>query len=85
MAILVEITVNEHGYGKVLGATESIKEYKASRVSFFQWQRFRGLNGVKLVVGDMKLKEAAKKVEDAIRPTVIFQQTLEPYPYQQCD
>ena len=28
------------------------KEDKASWVSFFQWLRSRGLNGVKLVVGD---------------------------------
>ena len=29
-----------------------MKEDKASWVSFFQWPRSRGLDGVKLVVGD---------------------------------
>ena len=29
-----------------------MKEDKASWVSFFQWLRGRGLNGVKLIVGD---------------------------------
>ena len=52
VAILVAIAVNEDGYREVLGATEGMKEDKASWVSFFQWLRSRGLNGVKLVVGD---------------------------------
>ena len=34
------------------GAAEGMKEDKASWVSFFQWLRGRGLDGVKLVVGD---------------------------------
>ncbi len=40
------------GYREVLGAAEGMKEDKASWVSFFQWLRGRGLDGVKLVVGD---------------------------------
>ena len=52
VAILVAIAVNEDGYREVLGATEGMKEDKASWVSFFQWLRSRGLDGVKLVVGD---------------------------------
>ena len=52
MAILVAIAVNEDGYREVLGAAEGMKEDKASWVSFFQWLRGRGLDGVKLVVGD---------------------------------
>ena len=52
VAILVAIAVNEDGYREVLGAAEGMKEDKASWVSFFQWLRSRGLNGVKLVVGD---------------------------------
>ena len=54
---------------------------------FFQWLRGRGLDGVKLIVGDkcmgmqeavaaelrtMKLKEAAKKVEDGIEETLTY-------------
>ena len=52
VAILVAIAVNEDGYREVLGAAEGMKEDKASWVSFFQWLRSRGLNGVKLIVGD---------------------------------
>ena len=52
VAILVAIAVNEDGYREVLGAAEGMKEDKASWVNFFQWLRGRGLDGVKLVVGD---------------------------------
>ena len=52
VAILVAIAVNEDGYREVLGAAEGMKEDKASWVSFFQWLRSHGLDGVKLVVGD---------------------------------
>ena len=52
VAILVAIAVNEDGYREVLGAAEGMKEDKASWISFFQWLRGRGLDGVKLVVGD---------------------------------
>ena len=52
VAVLVAIAVNEDGYREVLGAAEGMKEDKASWVSFFQWLKGRGLNGVKLIVGD---------------------------------
>ena len=52
VAILVAIAVNEDGYHEVLGAAEGMKEDKASWVSFFQWLRGRGLDGVKLIVWD---------------------------------
>ena len=52
VAILVAIAVNEDGYREVLGAAEGMKEDKSSWVNFFQWLRGRGLDGVKLVVGD---------------------------------
>lgn len=52
VAILVAIAVNEDGYREVLGAAEGMKEDKASWVNFFQWLHGRGLDGVKLVVGD---------------------------------
>ena len=51
-AILVAIAVNKNGYREVLGAAEGTKEDKASWVSFFQRLRGRGLEDVKLVVGD---------------------------------
>ena len=52
VAILVAIAVNEDGYREVLGAAEGMKEDKASSVGFFQWLKSRGLDGVKLIVGD---------------------------------
>ena len=52
VAILVAIAVNEDGFREVLGAAEGMKEDKASWVNFFQWLRGRGLDGVKLIVGD---------------------------------
>ena len=52
VAILVAIAVNEDGYREALGAAEGMKEDKASWISFFQWLHSRGLDGVKLIVGD---------------------------------
>ena len=52
VVVLVAIAVNKDGYREVLGAAEGMKEDKASWVSFFQWLRGRGLEGVKLIVGD---------------------------------
>ena len=52
VSILVAIAVNEDGYREVLGAAEGMKEDKASWVSFFQWLKSRGLDGVKLIIGD---------------------------------
>lgn len=64
VAILVAIAVNEDGYREVLGAAEGMKEDKASWISFFQWLKSRGLEGVKLVVGDkcMGMLEAVGEV-----------------------
>jgi len=58
VAILVAIAVNEDGFREVLGAAEGMKEDKASWVSFFQWLRGRGLDGVKLIVGDKLFPDA---------------------------
>ncbi len=52
VSILIAIGVNEDGYREVLGAGEGMKEDKASWIGFLQWLRGRGLEGVKLVVGD---------------------------------
>ena len=64
VAVLVVIAVNEDGFREVLGAAEGMKEDKASWVSFFQWLRGRGLDGVKLIVGDkcMGMLEAVGEV-----------------------
>ena len=112
VAVLVAIAVNEDGFREVLGAAEGMKEDKTSWVSFFQWLRGRGLDGVKLIklfsvlpkskvkivakmlkaihaqeskkasrekakavvtgLRAMKLKEAAKKVEDGIEETLTY-------------
>ena len=64
VAVLVAIAVNEAGFREVLGAAEGMKEDKTSWVSFFQWLRGRGLDGVKLIVGDkcMGMLEAVGEV-----------------------
>ena len=64
VAVLVAIAVNEDGYREVLGAAEGMKEDKASWLSFFQWLKGRGLNGVRLIVGDkcLGMLEAAGEV-----------------------
>ena len=64
VAVLVAIAVNEDGYREVLGAAEGMKEDKASWLSFFQWLKGRGLDGVRLIVGDkcLGMLEAAGEV-----------------------
>ena len=64
VAILVAIAVNEDGLREVLGAAEGVKEDNASWVSVFRWLRGRGLDGVKLIVGDkcMGMLEAVGEV-----------------------
>ena len=49
---MAAIAANEDSYREVLSAAEGMKEDKASWVSFFQWLRGQGLDGVKLIVGD---------------------------------
>ena len=64
VAVLVAIAVNEDGYREVLGAAEGMKEDKESWLEFFKWLRGRGLNGVKLIIGDkcLGMLEAAGEV-----------------------
>ena len=64
VAVLVAIAVNEDGYREVLGAAEGMKEDKASWQTFFQWLKRRGLDGVRLIVGDkcLGMLEAAGEV-----------------------
>ena len=57
MAVMLSLVpsafaAQQDSYREVLGAAEGMKEDKASWISFFQWLRGRGLNGVKLIVGD---------------------------------
>ena len=64
VSVLVAIAVNEDGYREVLGAEEGMKEDKASWKNFLQWLKGRGLDGVKLIVGDkcLGMVEAAGEV-----------------------
>ena len=52
VSILVAIAVNEDGFREILGAAEGMKEDKANWVEFFKWLKSRGLEGVRLIVGD---------------------------------
>ena len=64
VAVPAAFAVNEDGFREVLGAAEGMKEDKASWVGFFQRLRGRGLDGVKLIVGDkcMGMLEAVGEV-----------------------
>lgn len=52
VSILVAIGVDEDGYREVIGAAEGMKEDAESWKNFLVWLKERGLDGVKLVVGD---------------------------------
>ena len=52
VSILVAIGVDEDGYREVIGAAEGMKEDAESWKSFLVWLKERGLDGVKLMVGD---------------------------------
>lgn len=52
VSILVAIGVNQDGCREIIGAAEGMKEDKESWRSFFVWLKERGLNGVRLIIGD---------------------------------
>lgn len=52
VSILVAIGVDEEGYREVIGAAEGMKEDAESWKNFLIWLKERGLEGVKLMVGD---------------------------------
>lgn len=52
VAILIAMAVNEDGYREVIGASEGMKEDKASWQEFLKSLKERGLSGVRLVIGD---------------------------------
>ena len=52
VSILVAIGVDEEGYREVIGAAEGMKEDAESWKNFLIWLRERGLDSVKLMVGD---------------------------------
>ena len=55
VSILVAIGVNSAGYREILGAAEGMKEDHGSWHSFFVWLKERGLQGVRLFIGDKNL------------------------------
>ena len=54
-SVLIAIGVTEDGYREILGAAEGLKEDLESWKNFFVWLKSRGLEGVKLVIGDKAL------------------------------
>ena len=52
VSILVAIGVDEDGYREIIGAAEGMKEDGESWRSFLVWLKERGLDGVRLIVGD---------------------------------
>ncbi len=52
VSILIAMAVNKEGYREVIGASEGMKEDKASWLAFLQGLRERGLSGVQLFIGD---------------------------------
>ena len=52
VSIPAAIGVNEDGYREVIRAAEGMKEDAESWKNFLVWLRERGLDGVKLIVGD---------------------------------
>ena len=53
--MLVAIGVTEDGYREVIGTAEGLKEDTASWKNFFVWLKSRGLEDVKLIIGDKNL------------------------------
>ena len=50
--VAILVVVNQDGFREVIGAVEGMKEDTSIQGNFFQWLRERGLNGIKLIVGD---------------------------------
>ena len=63
---------------RFLGAAEGMKEDKASWINFFQWLRGRGLDGVKLIVGD-KCLGMLEAVGEGF-PEAKYQRCTPPFP-----
>lgn len=55
VSVLVAIGVNEEGSREILGAAEGLKEDRQSWKNFFIWLKSRGLQGVRLIIGDKNL------------------------------
>lgn len=55
VSVLVAIGVDQDGYREIIGAAEGMKEDKESWKNFLIWLKGRGLNGVRLLIGDKSL------------------------------
>lgn len=55
ISILVAVGVSSNGHREILGAAEGLKEDLDSWKNFFVWLKSRGLDGVKLIIGDKAL------------------------------
>ncbi|AGA69409.1 transposase [Desulfitobacterium dichloroeliminans LMG P-21439] len=64
VAILIAMAVNEDGYREVIGASEGMKEDKASWQEFIKSLKERGLAGTQLFIGDkcLGLLEAVHEI-----------------------
>jgi len=69
VSILIAMAVNEEGYREVIGASEGMKEDKASWMAFLRSLKERGLSGVQLFIGDkcLGLLEAINEVYPTAR------------------
>ncbi len=55
ISVLVAVGVSGDGHREIIGAAEGLKEDLESWKNFFVWLKSRGLQGVKLVIGDKAL------------------------------
>ena len=55
VSVLVAIGVDQNGYREILGAAEGMKEDYESWKTFLLWLKERGLQGVRLFIGDKNL------------------------------
>ncbi len=55
MSVLAAIGVDEDGYREIIGAAEGMKEDKEIWKNFLIWLKGRGLDGVRLLIGDKSL------------------------------
>lgn len=55
VSVLIAIGVNQDGYREILGAAEGMKEDHESWHNFLVWLKERGLDGVRLFIGDKNL------------------------------
>lgn len=55
VSVLVAVGVSSDGHREILGAAKGLKEDLESWKNFFVWLKSRGLDGVRLIIGDKAL------------------------------